>query len=1222
MAHVSRLSSTAQTSHDRGVRGGWAARAVVLGVGAAALGLLGCRTSGPRTDGAAPVLVVRVQNPSDDRSGAEHCPEGGAACRPLAPGQEIPRSGIVRTFAGSGVTLDLGQGQKLDLGPLSEAELRAQSAELTRGEVGISGSPLIAKEPASTFDFVVGRRTFQLDRARGALAHFAVGDDGANVTLRQGQLRGPDVDRLTAGDTIRLTQAGAFRTSALGGELGPLPYVGSRRRDFGELWPETASGVPCGLGTMTARLPNTDQVLGGVRLAKHQVTVTIVDGIARTEVVEEFENETEQIVEGRFRFPVPGDAAVSRLGLWVGEQLVEGEVVEAERARRIYESIVDRPVPRDPALLEWVTAGEMSLKVFPILGKSRRRVLLAYDQVLTMQGGRFRYAYPLSLGEGRTNTIGDLSIAVHVRSTRGDVERVSVPSHDARIGREGAWTSAYFSQANVAAARDFVVVGESGGGAFVAVDAHGASEAARPPGSDVPPSAAAPASRFGHFVLRASVDLPAGVARPSSIRADRAIVLDVSYGQSTETVRAQSALALAIISELESEEGFVLLACDSACAVLASPAGPILERKQKALAFLTTLRPGGASDIAGALVAGSLELGRLTMGGAGRGRQLVLLSDGQPSAGELTAASIARVASQHLTPQHVDLRLIGVGRKLDHGQLENLAIELDAALDFLPAAAALEQHMFEISIGLRQPVVRDAHITLPAGLSSARGSRLPALRLGQEVVLTGELLGAEPSVLHISGRLEGNDYRLTVPLDLSLSRAQRNPFVSGLFARDRIQALLADDPEFHRTEIVRLSTTYRTMSPYASFLVLENDEMFRRFGVERRSRQGEGVTQQTRDAGPQSTFAETSPLPESAESKEVERSEAFEPERAMAEGQPAGPAPASAPAPSSAPKASAPSSAPTAKKKSSASSGGGSRHARDSWDPMDPLSGRLDDLPGAYVYKRPAPPRAHLSFSVADDAWRTWASDELALTRDRLDQAPESRARMEDFIRRHLAQGRFPAALEVARRFVDLDPDHRLAQSLMADAAVVSGDHELSRRMLDAQVETSPRSVELHQQAGHAFANAGDGVRACAHFRSVAELSPSEFSAARARSCWSALLGGGSPPASSLTPTEEYPQLRVEVTCDVGTAPSDCPAPIVVGPDGRVVSPWTPGMSASSRASVSLPRVRSGAYFVLVLGGAPGVRGRIALSGRQERTNIAFTAGGLRTVARTDVAFY
>jgi len=1218
------------------------------------VGLLssGCRAKTEPKVGGPPIKVMRVQNPSDDRSGAEHCASDGSSCRPLAPGQEIPRSGLVRTFAGASVTLDLGQGRRMDLGPLSETKLSAQAAQLTRGDIGVVGTPLIAKESASAFDFVVGKRTFQLDQARGALAHFAVSGDATGVTLRQGHLAGADLQSLSAGDSMRLTSAGAFRTSASGGELSPVPYVGSQRREFGELWPEVGAGAVRGLGTMTGRIPNTQQVLGGVRLAKHKVEVTIVDGIARTEVVEEFENQSQQILEGGFRFPVPSDAAVSRLGLWVNDQLVEGEVVEAKRARAIYESIVDRPVPRDPALLEWVSAGEMSLKVFPILPRKSRRVLLAYDQLLPVEGGRFRYSYPLSLGEGRDNLISELSIAVHVLDTAGAIEGLRVPSHEARMGREGPWTSAYYSERDVRAGRDFVVIGERRGGTYLALDLP-SGVGPSVPNAAIPAYARAStrAPGSGHFALRASVDLPKAMARPAAVRADRALVLDVSYSQSRETVRAQAALALAVVSELEPEEGFVLLACDSACAVHSAPPGPIEERRQRARAFLSALVPGGASDLAGALVAGSLELGRLSAGADSKSRQLVLLSDGLSSAGELSAGAIARAAGRHLWSQGIDLRLVGVGRKLDHGRLENLAIELDAALDFLPSAVLLEQRIFEIAIGLRQPVVRGAHVSLPPGLTLAGGSRLPALRLGQEVVLTGEIATGASGTVELAGRLAGTEYRLSVPLAGEAAGRTRSPFVSALFARQRIESLLgAEHPDQHKAEIIRLSTMYRTMSPYTSFLVLENDEMFQRFAVERTKL----------DAEETASFDErkiTAPgmQDKDALSRELEQAEATAKSEEYASTRTRASAgassPASAPAPSSAPRPASPpeASKPASKAKKAPmdfgdSSASGASEGRRAADPLDPLS---DDLGGPWQdvprhwHRRPA--RAHLASFAADDVWRTWAAAELERVRLALEATPESRARLEDFVRRHLAQGRFAEAADVARRFVELDPDYLLAQELLSQAAVVAGDHELARRMLDVQVETSPRSAVLHLQAARAFENAGDGVRACAHYRALAELTLEELAPAdvasarpglvqgavkqRALECWAGLLGSVAGP---IAPSEKrgegwdtvVPQLRVEVSCEPPTAPSDCPAPIVVGPDGSVTSPWTPGLGTSTATSVSLQKVRTGTYFVLLLGGAPGARGKVALGGRYEKTNFSFVAGGLRTVARSEVNFY
>lgn len=1187
--------------------------------------LVGCRNQPDRGAAATDsIKVLRVQSPSDDRSGAEHCNERGAECRPLAPGQAIPRSGIVRTFAGSAVSLDLGHGRRLDLGPLSETKLSTHAAELTRGDVGVTGSPLIQKE--SAFDFVVGRRSFQLDGASGALAALSVAGNTTELTLRRGKLRGTDLDGLSSGQTVRLTESGAFHTSAAGGELAPLPYVGTRRRDFGELWPGIASKESRGLGTMSARVPNTEQVLSGVRLLGHRVEVTIVDGLARTEVVEEFENQTEQILEGRFRFPVPGDAAVSRLGLWVGDELVEGEVVEAKRARSIYESIVDRPVPRDPALLEWVTAGEMSLKVFPILPKKTRRVLLGYDQLLTSEGGHLRYSYPLSLGEGRENAIRELSIAVHVLDTEDQIESIRVPSHDARIGREGAWRSAYFAARDVTAGQDFVLLAERRRPTFaqVALDMPGWTEPPPPPLLAAAPRASQPvqAAGSGHFALRASVDLARGVERPKPVRADRALVLDVSYSQSAETIRAQAALALAIISELEPEEGVVILACDSACAVHASPPGPLEPRLDLVRRFLGGLAPGGASDLAGALVAGTVELGRLGALSGGKVRQLVLLSDGQASAGELSPQAIARVVSRHLAPLSIDLRLVGVGRKIDSDQLTNLALELDAAVDYLPTAVDLEQRLFEIAIGLRQPVVRSLEVALPSGFVPTRGSRLPAQRLGQELIITGDVRELSGGSLELSGRLDGRDYRLVAELDVSKGGRAKNPFVAALCAREQIRRLLSEpESREQKAEIVRLSVTYRAMSPYTSFLVLENDDMFQTFGIQRSQRDNEPSRFSAFDMPAEQPMSLLDEGPAKGDERKLEQAEL---EKAVA-------------TPSASAAAPSPPPAPKAKKALGSGGAAEANRSRDS-DPMgglsadygDPLS---DGWPGAYArsgrpWVRPTP-RAHLAYSAADDAWRSWAAVELENLRVLLERSPESRSRLEEFVRRHLAQGRFVEAAQVARRFLELDPDYLVAQDLLAQAAVVSGDHELARRMLDVQVETNPKSVALHGQAARAFDNAGDGVRACAHRRTLAELAPGDAeSQERARDCWNALLGASSPltaranTAPAKPAKAEVPQLRVVVTCDSGAPAADCPAPVIVGPDGHVTSPWTPGIADSTVSSVALQKLRTGSYFVLLLGGAPGVRGRVKLEGRHETTTFAFVAGGLRTLARAEVVFY
>ncbi|MFH7813373.1 VIT domain-containing protein, partial [Acetobacter lovaniensis] len=83
----------------------------------------------------------------------------------------------------------------------------------------------------------------------------------------------------------------------------------------------------------------------------HHVTVDVRDQIARTVIEESFVNRTNAVLEGVFYFPLPQDASISGFGMWIGDQLVEADVVEKERAREIYETILRER--RDPGLLEW-----------------------------------------------------------------------------------------------------------------------------------------------------------------------------------------------------------------------------------------------------------------------------------------------------------------------------------------------------------------------------------------------------------------------------------------------------------------------------------------------------------------------------------------------------------------------------------------------------------------------------------------------------------------------------------------------------------------------------------------------------------------------------------------------------------------------------------------------------------------------------------------------------
>ncbi|MCH7637698.1 MAG: marine proteobacterial sortase target protein, partial [Proteobacteria bacterium] len=78
-------------------------------------------------------------------------------------------------------------------------------------------------------------------------------------------------------------------------------------------------------GYVTATLLNTD------------VNITVNGLVARVSVMQEFENDGQEWVEGVYVFPLPGKAAVDHMRLYIGDRFIEGEIREKEQARKEYE---------------------------------------------------------------------------------------------------------------------------------------------------------------------------------------------------------------------------------------------------------------------------------------------------------------------------------------------------------------------------------------------------------------------------------------------------------------------------------------------------------------------------------------------------------------------------------------------------------------------------------------------------------------------------------------------------------------------------------------------------------------------------------------------------------------------------------------------------------------------------------------------------------------------
>jgi ferric-dicitrate binding protein FerR (iron transport regulator) len=127
-------------------------------------------------------------------------------------------------------------------------------------------------------------------------------------------------------------------------------------------------------------------------LRKFHVDAHIEDGFARTTIDQTYFNHTHSRQEGTFKFPLPPDASLSRLAMYVNVKLMEGGMVERDRGRNVFEQIMH--TKRDPALLEWVDGSTFKMRVFPLEPRQEKRIVLSYTQRLPNDYDRTEYRFP------------------------------------------------------------------------------------------------------------------------------------------------------------------------------------------------------------------------------------------------------------------------------------------------------------------------------------------------------------------------------------------------------------------------------------------------------------------------------------------------------------------------------------------------------------------------------------------------------------------------------------------------------------------------------------------------------------------------------------------------------------------------------------------------------------------------------------------------------------
>lgn len=785
---------------------------------------LGCRAGEAVTEGdpaaAEPEATkagAPVPAPDDGGEVVAISGPGGLASPTLPPG----------TFMGKGGRLQKGQRLETPKGTL--AELRLPGGVRVRMN---EDTALALPGPGAEARLVLTRGEVVVLTEPGATAGLSVaaGDEVLTLAHGEAQVRSSGATRRFAVVTGSASLQAPSRSLTLApGESidAPLPEERTRRPEL-SLAPleetgwsrtfETAARMvdeaPAGVGSLTARRPGSDREQQRLRLTDQAVTVNIAGRIAHTEVEQAFFNDRPAVLEGIYRFPLPGDGSVSGLSLLVGNRWMEGEIVEKTRGRQIFAAIVDATIPRDPALLEWERGNQFKLRVFPIPGNGDRRVRLAYTQVLPVAGQTLRYRFPLG-GSGAGGTeIDRFEFKVTVDGQELDQAQladIETPMMELDRKLEGG-------RIVLAAEREHFIPT-----ADIGIDIPVGDEEARV-------HTETHLDRDGQAYFMVSVRPELELPRPEG-PTSYAFVLDRSHSTSPELWTVARGMVEALSTSMEPEDRFAVLACDTACdqapGGLLAPQPGDLDEVQR---FLDNQDLAGASDLGGMLTSAAEALER---SGAPGERVIVYLGDGTPSSGELAADRLAQLVAEPLRGTRV--MAVALGSRSDLTTLG--AIVQRTGGDILRADPRddRQQLVRELRLRARVPMATDIELDLPDGMVAVHRHGTAGLRPGDSLVLLGKL--ARPVHDDVVVRTRGPEgpveARFRVDLEADRASPADHRHLPRTWAQAEIAHLTQTRGAAAQAEIIALSKHYTVMSRHTSLIVLENDAMYREFNVVR-----------------------------------------------------------------------------------------------------------------------------------------------------------------------------------------------------------------------------------------------------------------------------------------------------------------------------------------------------------------------------------------------------
>ena len=518
-------------------------------------------------------------------------------------------------------------------------------------------------------------------------------------------------------------------------------------------------------------------------------------------------NSTNSPLEVDFLAPLPSGGTVTGLTLFDGKNEMPGKVYNKEEALGIYREIVSKM--KDPALLEYAGRDTFRARIFPVPAKGRQTLYLNFDYLVPKSDGQVGFSFPLA-GPMIQGGIPQQDINLVIKDTPGlggiysplaGVEVEHQPGQDAVVTYKSGDTAPpkifnlYFQTESA-----------SLGGLILS----------HKPDKD----------EDGFFLFLADPGLSSSGQEP--VAKNVVFALDKSGSMSGNKFKqAQQALRF-ILERLDARDNFNLV--DYNAKVFAwkpelmdmSP-----ENRKSALAYVDNLRSGGATNIEDALKR-SFKLA----GDKSRPNYVIFLTDGQPTVGEENEMKLAEIAKKANPEGSARLFAFGVGHDVNARLLDRLSGQAGGSSVFVEPDEDLEAKVSSFFGRIDSPVLTRPELVSGRQVNRVMPEDLPDLFIGQQMVVVGRYPKGGETTFTLTGKVGDKAEKFEYKARLADGPTDDGQFIASVWAQRRIGELIdqidlaGGKPNKELVEeLTALSKKYGILTPYTSFLALENQKI-------------------------------------------------------------------------------------------------------------------------------------------------------------------------------------------------------------------------------------------------------------------------------------------------------------------------------------------------------------------------------------------------------------